>query len=166
MDDDGSWENVTKGIKKLPKKRKARPPVARIILPSRSHRDIVVPGISNASPLRIGGREGSDKATMEKLKRGKFPIDGRLDLHGMTQREAESALKAFIEHAYAHGKRCVLIITGKGSRPDGSKGVIREALPEWLGNTDLRRYILAFRHAKMNDGGDGALYVLLKKHRI
>ncbi len=92
-----------------------------------------------------------------------MPIDGRLDLHGMTQDAAHRALVSFLGEAQGAAKRCVIVITGKGLGADGSVGVLREAVPRWLNEPELRGRILTFSHAQPKDGGTGALYVLLRR---
>ena len=108
---------------------------------------------------------GIDRANAERLKRGLHPIEGRLDLHGMTQAEAHHALAGFIHRSRDAGKRCVLVITGRGFGPAGP-GVIKRAVPRWLEEAELRRQILAIAPAQPRDGGAGALYVLLRRHRV
>jgi DNA-nicking Smr family endonuclease len=118
---------------------------------------------------------GLDRNTSEKLRKGKMSIDGRVDLHGMTQREAHSRLRSFLGHAHRKGWRCVLVITGKGSSVEktddapfmgtGRKGVLREEVPRWLAEPSLRRLVLDYRTAQLRHGGSGALYVLLKRSR-
>ena len=99
------------------------------------------------------------------LRRGQLRPEARIDLHGMHQTEAHGALTAFVAESRARGLRCVLVITGKGLRPDGTTGVLRAAVPHWLNQPDLRERIVAFTHATPRDGGDGALYLLLKRKR-
>ena len=106
-----------------------------------------------------------DKRTGQKLVRGKLPLEGRLDLHGLTQDQAHSRLTRFIATSAEAGKRCVLVITGKGLKPTGETGVLRQAVPRWLNSSDLRPLVLAIRYAQAKDGGEGALYVLLKRGR-
>ena len=89
-------------------------------------------------------------------------IDGRLDLHGMTQDAAHAALNGFVLRAYDAGRRCLLVITGKGQ---AGGGVLKTEGPRWLNLPVLRSKILGFSYAQPKDGGDGALYVLLKRHR-
>ena len=86
-------------------------------------------------------------------------------MHGMTQVEAHRALDSFVDGAYQAAKRCVLVITGKGLKPDGAVGVIRAAVPRWLNEQPNRSRVLAFTHATPKDGGEGALYVMLKRKR-
>jgi len=117
------------------------------------------------APLGHGKASGVDGNTMERLRKGKLPIEGRLDLHGMTQDQAHSALMRFIEAAFGHGKRCLCVVTGKGTRITGEIGVLRQAVPRWLNQPGLRSKIIAFTHAPHKDGGEGALYVLLKRWR-
>ena len=116
--------------------------------------------------LAAGDAPGVDKRTARRLQRGEIKIEGRLDLHGKTQAEAFAALEDFIGAAYRSGKRCVLVITGKGLRPaEGRVGVLREQVPRWLNRPGLREKILSFRTAQPRDGGEGALYVLIKRAR-
>ena len=74
---------------------------------------------------------GIDRANAERLKRGLHPIEARLDLHGLTQAEAHRELVDFVEASYRGGRRCVLVITGRGLGPDGP-GVLKSAVPRWL----------------------------------
>jgi len=115
--------------------------------------------------LEHGKASGVDKRTMDKLRRGKLPLEGRLDLHGMTQDQAHSALLRFIGSAYSQGKRCVSVITGKGTQLNGRVGVLRQMVPHWLNQPGLRAKIIAFTYAPKNEGGEGALYILLKRWR-
>ena len=124
---------------------------------------------------KIGGYRapGLDKSSAEKLKRGRYTIERRLDLHGLTQEAAHRALEGFIARAAADDVRCVLVITGKGFRrpSDGDAGgaqeigVLRQAVPRWLNEAPNRARILAFGTAQPRDGGLGALYVLLRRRR-
>lgn len=112
---------------------------------------------------------GVDKRTMGRLKRGKLPVEGRLDLHGLSQGEAERALAAFLARSQERGHRCVLVITGKGgerrSEDFERTGVLRRMVPLWLNKPANRARILAFDEARAQHGGAGALYVLLRRAR-
>jgi DNA-nicking Smr family endonuclease len=125
----------------------------------------------------IGGHHppGLDRSSAERLKRGKYDIEARIDLHGMTQDKAHRALTDFIARSAHDGLRCVLVITGKGLRklsgdgvgrvrPD-DLGILRNAVPRWLNEPPTRARILAFGAAQPKDGGSGALYVLLRRGR-
>jgi len=114
-------------------------------------------------PLAPGHFAGIDRANAERLKRGKHPVEARLDLHGMTQDEAHRALASFIRGARASGKRCVLVITGRGS---AGGGVLRAAVPRWLDEPEFRPHLLAIATAQPRDGGAGALYVMLRRTRV
>jgi DNA-nicking Smr family endonuclease len=107
---------------------------------------------------------GIDRANAERLKRGVHPIEARLDLHGKTQAEAHHSLAAFIHRSSEAGRRCVLVITGRGLGP-GGPGVLKSAVPRWLEEPGLRHKILAIAPAQPRDGGAGALYLLLRRHR-
>jgi DNA-nicking Smr family endonuclease len=107
---------------------------------------------------------GIDRATVERLRRGRHPIEARLDLHGMTQAEAHRALAAFVAGAHGRGRRCVLVITGRGlGSPDG--GALRQAVPRWLEERGLRAQLVAIAPAQPRDGGGGAFYLLLRRIR-
>ncbi|MEM1398437.1 MAG: Smr/MutS family protein [Pseudomonadota bacterium] len=106
---------------------------------------------------------GLDRRSSEKLRKGRYPIEGRLDLHGMTVERAHGALNAFISASRMSGKRVVLIITGKGRA--GGEGVLRRQAPDWLSDGDNRTHVLATHPARPADGGSGALYVLLRRIR-
>ncbi|WP_027169582.1 Smr/MutS family protein [Mesorhizobium sp. WSM3224] len=105
-----------------------------------------------------------DDQTHEKLKKGRLPIEGRVDLHGMTQDEAYSLLHTFLHRAHAGGVRYVLIITGKGSS-SGGDGILRRAVPAWLSTPAFRHLVSSHDHAARNHGGSGALYVRLRRIR-
>ena len=100
-----------------------------------------------------------------RLKRGQLAIDGRIDLHGMTQDKAHRALEKFLTASQGAGQRCVLVITGKGLRPTGETGVLRNLVPRWMNAPAIRGRVLSFCTAQPRDGGTGALYVLLKRKR-
>ncbi len=106
---------------------------------------------------------GVDRATADRVRRGRYPVERRLDLHGMTQAEAHSALRGFVERSRATGKRCVLVITGHGRL---SGGVLKAAVPRWLAEPGLRRHLLGISPARPQDGGAGALYLLLRRADI
>ncbi len=128
-----------------------------------------LPRIEPAKPapadLEVGRPAGVDKRNATRLRRGKLPIEARVDLHGMTQERAFRALNGFILRSHEAGLRCVLVITGKGLRPDGGVGVLRSAVPRWLNQSPCRERVLAVTHATQNDGGEGAYYVMLKRKK-
>jgi DNA-nicking Smr family endonuclease len=106
---------------------------------------------------------GMDKRNQQRMRQGKLALDARTDLHGMTRVQAHRVLAGFIEESWLADRRMVLVITGKGLRPDGTTGVLRTAVPRWLNESPNRERILGFSYAAPKDGGEGALYVRLKK---
>jgi DNA-nicking Smr family endonuclease len=115
-------------------------------------------------PLAAGSSADVDARTMDRLRRGRLRPEGRLDLHGLTQDKAHRALNRFIGKAQASGLRSIIIITGKGRVSEGG-GVLRNQVPRWLNAPDIRPCVLAFAPAQPQDGGTGALYVLLRRKR-
>lgn len=114
---------------------------------------------------------GIDKSTLKKFKREEFRVEAVLDLHGLTEDEAFARVDSFIPQSYALGRRCVMIITGKGIRvhPDEDvfavKGVLRKQVPQWLNMARLRAMILVYKHPSEKLGGNGALYILLRRNK-
>ena len=121
-------------------------------------------------PCRVAGQvhdfdpaHWMDRRTARRLKRGRIPVEARLDLHGKTQDEAHAALGRFVRESRMAGRRCVMVITGKGSVASGRGGVLRRMTPRWLDGPALRRHVVAIATAPESAGGRGALYVLLKR---
>ena len=96
-----------------------------------------------------------------RIARAREPIGARLDLHGHDQDRARAALHAFVARAHAEGLRAVLVITGKGRA--GGRGVLRERVPEWLAEAPSRAAVAGVSQAEPRHGGEGALYVALKR---
>lgn len=114
--------------------------------------------------------QGLDKRTHDRLRKGKKTPEARIDLHGMTAAQAHGALRRFILSSHARGLRLVLVITGKGSTTREEigimptrNGVLRHALPQWLGTPDMHPMILQISAAHIRHGGTGAYYIYLKK---
>lgn len=110
--------------------------------------------------LEHGENVGVDKATAKRLLGGKFAIEATLDLHGHRLDTAFGILQTFLQRCYTQGIRGVLIVTGKGS---GSPETLKTMVPRWFNTEGLRDYVLMFSHAQAKHGGQGALYVWLKK---
>jgi DNA-nicking Smr family endonuclease len=173
--DDLLWRRVTETIKPLRSRRRPRTTLkattsteaAPTAVPRKSRPPLASPApIKPVLPtLSMTATPGLDKRTAQRLGRGQLTIEARLDLHGLTQDEAHSRLAGFIHRSAAAGLRCVLVITGKGYKPNGETGILRQAVPRWLNEPGLRRAVVAVRHAQPKDGGTGALYVLLKRER-
>lgn len=119
---------------------------------------------------------GVDGATARRLAQGRIAPDATLDLHGMTQDHAHAALERFLAVSVAHGRRCVLVITGKGdpaaTRDDGDApwarrrpGVLKSLVPLWLEHSAHRDSLASVKAAHVKHGGGGALYVYLRSRR-
>lgn len=180
-DGDALWAHVTQDVTPMAKREgridhpvppptdpavtetaRARP--ARRIMPSPD--PVSMPATpSQAKELTHGDAPGLDRRTQTRMRRGKMAVEGRIDLHGMTQTEAHRELIGFLTRAYGQGKRCVLVITGKGTRETGEIGVLRQAVPGWLNAPPLKGLVHAFDHAARQHGGVGAIYVLLKRNK-
>jgi DNA-nicking Smr family endonuclease len=169
------WESVARQVKPLRKRHRApkspvappesetkaapkpvaspKPPVpAPIIAPPRPEPPPLAP---------IGRRERSH------LSRGRKEIDARLDLHGMTQTRAHRALFGFLQRAHHDGLTFVLIITGKGKMgSESERGVLRRQVPLWLSLPELRTLVVGFEEAGIGHGGEGALYVRVRRSRL
>jgi DNA-nicking Smr family endonuclease len=122
------------------------------------------PKAAGTAPLSVDDTAGVDRRTADRLKRGRLGIDARLDLHGMTRAAAQDALMGFLDRAQARDCRCVLVITGKGSR-SGDSGVLRGEVPRWLNLPQVRGKVVAITQAQQRHGGAGAFYVLLRRRR-
>jgi DNA-nicking Smr family endonuclease len=172
------WESVAKQVKPLRKRHRVKPPVASMATepnaapkpaasPKHAARHaapprIVVPPKPEPPPLApIGRRERSH------LSRGRKEIDARLDLHGMTQTRAHRALFGFLQRAHHDGLTFVLVITGKGKiGAESERGVLRRQVPQWLGLPEFRALVVGFEEAHIGHGGEGALYVRVRRARF
>lgn len=121
--------------------------------------------VPQTRPARKGPHPGLDQRSYQKLRRGQIPVEGRLDLHGLTQVQAHATLGGYVARSRLAGRRCILVITGKGGRREGDVGVLRASVPRWLAETPLAEHVLAHAPARPQHGGDGALYVLLRRIR-
>ncbi|MFO7987803.1 MAG: Smr/MutS family protein [Desulfatiglandaceae bacterium] len=110
-----------------------------------------------------GAIPGMDRKLMEKLRNGQFPIQDHVDLHGLTQKEAEVGVRDFLLDCYRHGLRCVLVVHGRGLNSENHIPVLKTRVPVWLSRGPVKKIILAFSTAKAYDGGTGAIYVLLRR---
>lgn len=122
-----------------------------------------------AMPARPAGTASPapaiDRTTRARLARGRLPIEGKVDLHGLTQGEAHALLLSFLRRAHADGRRHVLVVTGKGTSL-GSDGVLRRAVPGWLATAPFRMLVSAHEPAAARHGGSGALYVRLRRRPV
>lgn len=131
---------------------------------------------ADPQPAVTRGRiAGLDRRTAERLRKGTFQIDARLDLHGLNREQAHAALRQRVRACHAAGQRCLLVITGKGNRGRTESdspyinpeppGRLKREVPGWLAAGDLAPLVLSTAPAVPRDGGSGALYVLLRRRR-
>jgi Uncharacterized protein conserved in bacteria len=131
---------------------------------------VVLPSLPVKAPRIRAGGGGLDGGTKRRLDKGEIAPTAKLDLHGMTESAAHGALLTFLHTAHRRGDRLVLIVTGKGPPGDGGRetkiryrGVLRQMVPRWLEEAPMAAVIADKRWAHRRHGGDGALYVYLKK---
>ena len=169
------WDSVAKQTKPLRRKRVVKaalpvveaPAVLEKPMPAAKPRRLAsvapvkgaVPAPAPLAPL--GRRERS------QLSRGKKEIDARLDLHGMTQTRAHHALQAFLHRCHHDGCTFVLIITGKGRTvgPESERGILRRQVPLWLSLPEFRGFVVGYEQASIGYGGEGAIYVRIRRAR-
>ncbi len=109
-----------------------------------------------------GRRIDIPTAFLRSLRRGVVPVDGRLDLHGLSAAQAKDKLHEFLRTMRTRGEKCVLVIHGKGERVPGG-GVMRGEIAAWLSQGRSREHVAAFASAVQSDGGEGAVYVALRR---
>jgi DNA-nicking Smr family endonuclease len=119
--------------------------------------------VSDSDEFIEGRVTGLDAGIVAKLRRGEFAVQGYLDLHGMTREEAKAAVDDFLRRARQGGKRCVLLVHGRGTHSRDQLPVLKDALRTWLATNRFGRHVLAFATARPVDGGAGAVYVLLRR---
>ncbi len=169
------WERIAKEIKPLRKKPRSGKTEAasaeaettaagKAETPPKSLAPAKMPPATRpiAPPLApLGRRERA------QLSRGRKLIDARLDLHGMTQTRAHRELFGFLQRARRDGLTFVLVITGKGrAGDDPERGVLRRQVPQWLGLPEFRALVVGFEEAHIGHGGEGALYVRIRRSKL
>lgn len=166
----GAVEPVRKGAERVAK-GPARPRVAPVIDEDEEALAELCELVAGNSPFDIADSdeyiEGSiaslDQRILRRLRRGEYSIQGNLDLHGLTRAEAKEALIRFVEKSRWEGKRCVLVIHGRGLHSDDQIPVLKQGVQRWLTRGRLGSQVLAFASARPHDGGAGAVYVLLRR---
>jgi DNA-nicking Smr family endonuclease len=170
------WDSVARQVKPLRKRAAkakdesdgddAAPPAPVVKTPVRVRLDAAAPKTVSKPPappplVALGRRERAH------LARGRKEIEARLDLHGMTQTRAHRALFNFLARCSDEGMTFVLVITGKGraSITDPERGVLRRQVPHWLGLPEFRSLVVGFEEAHIGHGGEGALYVRVRRGR-
>ncbi|PIT00042.1 DNA mismatch repair protein MutS [Bradyrhizobium nitroreducens] len=167
------WDSVAKQVKPLRKLRTAKahaaPPAAPslaapVTRPSSPARPVATAPAPRVTKPPVPPLAPLGKRERAKLSRGRSEIEARLDLHGMTQTRAHRALTGFLHRAHHDGLTFVLVITGKG-RTGGESGVLRRQVPEWLSLPEFRAFVVGFETAHIGHGGEGALYVRIRRAR-
>jgi DNA-nicking Smr family endonuclease len=174
------WSAIIRSIAPL-KRKPAGPhhpeaiqtPGERVPPPPRRRTDpVAVRHPAAKAAIKLAGKPvlpvvGLDRRQKQRLARGTEPIDGRIDLHGKTQSEAHAALLGFLRRAQAEGARYVLVITGKGGASgwSGERGILKRQVPMWLRLPEFRPHVLAVEDADVAHGGQGALYVRMRRAR-
>lgn len=154
------WSAVTADVKPF----RDRPAVSKLAPPppARPPEAAAAPRPAPSPHRRADPPMTIDETTRRKLKRGRLDVDVKLDLHGLRQQEAHAALHDFLHRARARGARLAIIVTGKGfGRADG--GVLRRLAPLWLQSPGLRDIVVGYGEAARHHGGEGALYVRLRR---
>ena len=163
------WHGVARSVTPLFGRRlEAAPPVDVARSESKPQRPARrEPAVAAIAPQRSKSAPALAPMTRrerQKLARGTHEIDARLDLHGRTQAEARTALVRFLRRAQAEGLRFVLVVTGKGGRGEGEeRGVLRRQVPLWLALPEFRPLVVGFELAAIGHGGEGALYVRVRR---
>lgn len=175
-EDRALWDSVARQIKPLRKKPRLTAiepdaPDDVADAPSKPRKLRPVPVIKAPTPVpqppspprlaTLGRRERS------QIARGRKEIDARIDLHGMTQARAHRALHDFLHRAHRDGLAVVLVITGKGKTtgPESERGILRRQVPMWLALPEFRSLVVGFDAAHIGHGGEGALYVRVRRAR-
>jgi DNA-nicking Smr family endonuclease len=162
-----------------PRSAPRRVPADPVPAPTPAPRWQKLPGGSTPRPAKIAPQPvpAFDRKHVKKIVAGRIEIEGRLDLHGLRESEAHMRLRGFLRQAQAMGKRTVLVITGKGREDDdpfapfdfgmerAPRGVLKRNVPRWLSDPDLASLIVSYTTAHVRHGGEGALYVHLRKAR-
>jgi DNA-nicking Smr family endonuclease len=171
------WEGAITGVRRIdPGPGTVAPPAPRGPPESFWHPDLEAVDalralVSGDAPFDLadgdefieGKVAGLDQQLVRKLRRGDFAVQAHVDLHGMTRDEAKRAVEAFLRASRSAGKRCVLVVHGRGLHSKDNLPVLKDALRSWLSTARFARHVLAFATARPVDGGAGAIYVLLRR---
>jgi DNA-nicking Smr family endonuclease len=167
-DEEELWTNVARSITPL-RPVKAKPKTERSSAePASVKAPRATPRIVAATPAKAPPLSALDRRFKQRLARGRNAIEARIDLHGLTQNEAHAELLRFLRRAQADGKKIALVVTGKGTRSGeaaNERGVLRRQVPLWLALPEFRALIVGFDEAHVSHGGQGALYVSLRRAR-
>jgi DNA-nicking Smr family endonuclease len=190
-DDDDVWSHTAQSVEPLKRAKGRHHPAvetagdARPRVQAKAYAEVVKPKSEKAKVSAVAAGAAKikvpppiatfDRKKVRKIRSGQVEIEGRIDLHGMHQDEAHSALVRFLLRAQGKGQRWVLVITGKGKITDTDpqapfdmmrpreRGVLKRNVPRWLDQPDLRSLVVSYTNAAIQHGGEGALYVHLRK---
>lgn len=187
LDDDMSFHRMMSGVTPLDANAKTRVPVTTEVRPGEQRTkaaevramasaeaekaiahlhslvdDVARFEVSDDGRRVEGRRVDAPPDLVRSLRRGMLPVDGRLDLHGLTAAQAQEKLAEFLRTMRSRNERCVLVIHGKGERTPGA-GVLRGEIAAWLSQGKAREHVAAFATARDDDGGEGAVYVALRR---
>ncbi len=161
------WEGVTRSVKPIRvRKRTAEIEAAPVAAkPARRPAAPAAVAVKPAAPKSPPAIAPIEKRLKQKIARGIQTIDATLDLHGHSQPEAHDALYRFLRRTQSRGARVVLVITGKGGRGSGGRGegVLKRNVPMWLALPEFREIVIGFDTAVISHGGEGALYVRVRR---
>lgn len=170
------WTLVTRSIRRLgpamepaPPEPETEPPEPEAPKPAKMGAPAKTPIPSRLASPHVTPLAPLEPKLRRRLARG-AAVDARLDLHGLTQDAAYGRLMVFLRGSQASGHSLVLVITGKGDgggvlAGEGGRGVLRRQVPQWLAAPELRSVILGFETAGRGHGGEGALYVRLRRSK-
>jgi DNA-nicking Smr family endonuclease len=171
-DESELWRGVTKSVAPLRKRIARTNPKDGDGPPGPAARSASRKTVSSTPTIAAKPKSASppplaplDRKTKSRIARGTHAIDARLDLHGHTQAQAHDTLLRFLRRSRDKGASVVLVITGKGVRGDGERGVLRRQVPMWLTLPEFREFVVGFDDAAIGHGGEGALYVRVRKRR-
>lgn len=152
------WSLVTGTVHPLPGRSAPKPTPDKAA--EVAARVPVKPAAEKKPPKPRLGLDPIEPNRRHRIARERDPIAARLDLHGLDQDRARLVMESFLRRAWDDGYRSVLVITGKGVQGDG---ILRRRVPEWLGSAHLAPIVAGISTAARHHGGEGALYVALKR---
>jgi DNA-nicking Smr family endonuclease len=175
--EDEAWARATSGVRRIGRGPDVAPPpppppaAGKIWHPDLEAVDALRALVAGDAPFDLadsdefieGRVQGVSQEIVRKLRRGEYAVQGHVDLHGLTREEAKAEVERFLRASRSAGKRCVLVVHGRGMHSKDQVPVLKDALRGWLSTNRFGRHVLAFATARPVDGGGGAIYVLLRR---
>ncbi len=174
LDDASDFLKFVSDVKSIHKKGREIPPeVKPEIIPQAIHSNPMQDFMDGKLEFSIHSTDqyveghvlGLDLMTLAKLQARQYSPEAHIDLHGLNSEQAYNNLIGFFRNSYHRGLRTVLVVTGKGRNSLDGTPILRAKVQEWFTKEPFKRVVLAFCSAKMEDGGAGALYVLVRKRK-